>query len=57
MNQTKVMISGEQQKVTQKVVRWPCGVRGRGIGNKFNAVYQLSELDTQECKSDEVICL
>jgi len=26
MNKTKVMISGERQKVTQKAVRWPCGV-------------------------------
>jgi len=30
---TKVMISGEQQKVMQKAVRWPCGVCGRGVGN------------------------
>jgi len=27
------MISGEQQKVMQKVVRWPCGVCSRGVGN------------------------
>jgi len=33
MNKTKVMISGEQQKVTQKAVRWPCDVCGRGICN------------------------
>jgi len=33
MNKTKVMISGERQKVTLKAVRWPCGVCGRGIGN------------------------
>jgi len=33
MNQTKVMISGKWQKVTQKAVRWPCGVCGRGVGN------------------------
>jgi len=33
MNKTKVMISGELQKVTQKAVRWPCGVCVRGIGN------------------------
>jgi len=26
MNKTKVMISGEWQKVTQKAVKWPCGV-------------------------------
>jgi len=30
-NKTKVMISGERQKVTQKAVRWPCGVCGRGV--------------------------
>jgi len=29
MNKT----SGERQKVTQKAVRWPCGVCGRGVGN------------------------
>jgi len=26
INKVKVMISGEWQKVTQKAVRWPCGV-------------------------------
>jgi len=31
MQKTKVMISGEWQKVTQKAVRWPCGVCGRGL--------------------------
>jgi len=33
MNKTNVMISGEQQKVMPKAVRWPCGVCGRGVGN------------------------
>ena len=33
MNKTKVMISGEWQKVTQKAVRWLCGVCGRGVCN------------------------
>jgi len=33
MNKTKVMISGERQKVMQKAVRWPYDVCGRGIGN------------------------
>jgi len=28
-----VMINGERQEVTQKAVRWPCGVCGRGVGN------------------------
>jgi len=32
-NKTKVMISGERQKVMQKAVRWPCAVCGRGVGN------------------------
>jgi len=38
MNKTKVMISGERQKVMQKAVRWPCGICGRGIGNTGNSV-------------------
>jgi len=33
MNKTKVMITGEWQNVTQKAVRWPCGVCGRSVGN------------------------
>ena len=33
MNKTKVMISGERQKVRQKVVRWPCGVCSKGVGS------------------------
>jgi len=37
MNKTKVMITGEWQKVMQKAVRWQCGVYGRGTGN--NSVY------------------
>ena len=32
---TKVMTSEEWQKVTQKALRCPCGVCGRGIGNNF----------------------
>ena len=31
---TKVMISGECQKVRQKAVRWPCGVCNKGVGSK-----------------------
>jgi len=33
MNKIKVMISGEWQEVTQKAVRWPCGVCRRDVGN------------------------
>jgi len=32
MNKTKVMISGECQKMRQKVVRWPCGFCSKGVG-------------------------
>jgi len=39
MNKTKVMISGERQKVMQKAARGPCGVCDRGGGNKFSTVY------------------
>jgi len=33
-NKTKVMISGEWQKVMQKAARWSRGVCGRGVGSK-----------------------
>ena len=33
MNKTKVMISGERQKVRQKAVRWPHGVCSKGVGS------------------------
>jgi len=32
-NKIKIIISGERQKETQKAIRWPCSVCGRGIGN------------------------
>ena len=33
MNKTKVMISGERQKMRQKAVRWPCGVCSKCVGS------------------------
>ena len=42
MNKTKVVISGEWQKVTHKAVRWPCDVCGRGIGNNSIQCTQYS---------------
>ena len=39
-NKTKVMISGERQKVRQKAVRWPCGVCSKGVGS--NSVQCIS---------------
>ena len=41
MKKTKVMISGERQKVRQEAVRWPYGVCSKGIvrnGYTRNAV-------------------
>jgi len=40
MNKTKVMISGERQKVRQKAVRWPCGVCSKDVGS--NALQHTS---------------
>jgi len=45
MQKTKVMISGEWQKVTQKAVRWPCGVCGRGL-----VIIQYSVLVGDRCR-------
>jgi len=33
MIKTKVMMSGERQKVRQKAARWPCGVCSKGVGS------------------------
>jgi len=35
MNKTKVVISGERQKVRQKAVRWPCGVCSKGVSSNL----------------------
>jgi len=33
LSKTKVMISGEHQKLKQKAAKWPCGVCDRDVGN------------------------
>jgi len=35
MNKTKVVTSGERQKVRQKAVRWPCGVCSKGVSSNL----------------------
>ena len=40
MNKTKVMTSGEWQKVMQKAARWPCSVYGKGVG--INSIQCIS---------------
>jgi len=64
MNKTKVMISGEWQNVTQKAVRWPCGVCGRGVGNNSIECTSCKKWVHRKCSgikgsmySDEVIYL
>jgi len=45
INKTKVIISGERQKVTQKAVRWPSGISARSRHtqhNHFMALWILS---------------
>ena len=43
-NKTKIMISGEWQKVMQKAVRWPCGVCGRDVSNNLLVIIQIRVL-------------
>jgi len=35
MNKTKVMVSGERQKVRQKAIRWPCLVCSKRVGSNL----------------------
>ena len=66
MNKTKVMISGEWQKVMQKAVRWLRGVCGRGIGNNSIQCTSCQKWVHRKCSgikvsmykvTDEDICL
>ena len=50
INKTKVMVSAERHKVTQKAVRWPCGVCGRGVGN--NSIQWVH----RKCSGIKVAC-
>ena len=51
MNKTKVMISGERQKVRQKAVRLPCGVCSKGVGSN-----SLQCTSCQKCSAIRVAC-
>ena len=51
MNKTKVMISGERQKVMQKAVSWPCCVYGRGVGNNSIECSSCQKLVHRKCSS------
>ena len=55
MNETKVMISGERQKLMEKAARWPCGVCSRGVGS--NSVQLMPLPLTFCCSSKSVLVL
>jgi len=48
MNKTKVMISGERQKLMQKAAKWSCGVCGRGVGSNSIQWVTLSLVNTKD---------
>jgi len=56
MSKTKVMISGERQKVMQKAVRWPCGVCGRGVGNNSIQCTSCTKWVHRKCSGTKVAC-
>ena len=39
VNETKVVIGGEWQRVMQRAVGWPCGVCGRGVQKNSNSLW------------------
>ena len=49
MNKTKVMISGERQKVRQKAVRRPCGVCRKGVGSNSLQCNSCQKWVHQKC--------
>jgi len=49
MNKTKVMISGEHQKIMQRALRWPCGVCYRGVGNNSIQCTSCPKLVCKKC--------
>jgi len=56
MNKTKVMISGERQKLMQKAARWQCGVCGRGVGNNSIHCTSCQNWVHKKCSSKRVAC-
>jgi len=56
MNKTKVVISGERQKVRQKAVRWPCGVCSKGVGRIHYSVLAARNGYTRNTVVQRVAC-
>jgi len=55
-NKTKVMISGERQKVMQKALRRSCGVCGRGVGNNSIQCTSCKKWVHRKCSDLKVAC-
>jgi len=51
LNKTKVIISGEWQKLTQKAVRWLCGVCVRDVGNNSVQCTSCQKWVHRKCSS------
>ena len=56
MNKTKVMISGERQKVRQKAVRWPCWVCSKGVGSNSLQCTSRQKWIHKKCSGIKVAC-
>jgi len=56
MNKTKVIISGECQKLRQKVVRWPCGVCSKGVGRNSLQCTSCQKWVHKKCSGIKAAC-
>ena len=56
MNKTKVMISGERQKVRQKAVRWPCGDCSKGVGSNSLQCNSCQKWVHKKCSGINLAC-
>ena len=56
INKTKIMISGEWQKVTQKVVKWTCSVCSRVLGNNSIQCTSCQKWVHRKCRDIRVAC-
>jgi len=56
MNKTKIMISGECQKLMQKAERWPCDVCVRGVGSNSIQCTSCQKWVHKKCNGIKVAC-
>ena len=56
INKTKVMISGECQKLMQKAATWPSGVCGTGVGSNSVQCTSCQQWGHNNCSGITVAC-